>query len=187
MQRALAERLVRVAAKLTENLSDEDTAQALSAATDLDALVVALERSPLDAEPLDPEVAAAYARGRVARAELLAAEGGVASSEEMRERLGGITRQAIDKGRQSGRLLAVRERSDWLYPRWQVVNGEVLAGLRPVLEVLSAGGHDAWGQLIFFVSTDTAREGESPLDALRAGRVEAALQAAHAYGEQGAR
>jgi hypothetical protein len=188
MHRALAARLTRVAAQLSEGLSDEDLERALSVATDLEALIVALQRSPLQAEPLDPEVAAAYARGRSARAGLLAAEGGVASSEEMRELLGGITRQAVDKRRQGGGLLAVRERSDWFYPRWQVINnGETLPGLKPVLEALSANGHDGWGQLIFFLSTETARDGETPLAALRAGRTEAALVAARMYGEQGAR
>lgn len=187
MHQALAVRLTRVAARLTEHLSEEDVAQALSAATDMDALAVALVRSPLAHEPVDPDAAAAYARGRAAREQLLQAEGGMATSEEMGQLLGGISRQAIDKRRRAGRLVAVRERSDWLYPRWQVAHGQLLEGLEAVLDELGDRGHDPWAMLIFFLQSDTEQEGESPLGALRAGKVEAAICAAHAYGEQGAR
>ena len=118
---------------------------------------------------------------------LLQAEGGVANSEEFGRLLGGISRQAVDKRRRSGRVLALRERGDWLYPRWQIADGQALAGLEEVLDVLTEREHDPWAMLIFFLRTDTALEGESPLAALRFGRVEAAVEAARGYGEQSAR
>jgi hypothetical protein len=187
IQQALAVRLMRVAARLIRKLDDEDVMRALSAATDIDALAVTLERAPLLREPLHAETAAAYARGRAAREQLLNAEGGVATSEELGELLSGISRQAVDKRRRAGRLLALRERGDWVYPRWQVEDGQTIAGLEDVLEELAAREHDPWAMLIFFLQTDTAQEGESPLAALRSGKPDAAIQAARTYGEHGAR
>ena len=159
---------------------------AVSAESDLEAWAVAVEHSPLAPTQHDPELAAAYARGREAREALLSAEGGVVSSEELGKLLG-VTRQAIDKRRRNGSLFAVRERGDWLYPHWQLANGEVLDGLADVLDVLARSDLSAWDIMIFFLRTDTEREGESPLEALRAGRREAALRAARMYGEHGAR
>lgn len=183
---ALLVRLARVSAQLAERLSEDDAAAAVSAATDLEALTVALERAPLLSEPPDAETAAAYARGRAAREQLLQAEGGAATSEELGQLLG-ITRQAVDKRRKAGRLLALRARGDWLYPRWQVAQGQLLTGLERVLEALAALEADPWAMLIFFLNTDTETEGQTPLAALRAGQLEAALRAAGMYGEQGAR
>lgn len=187
LRNALAERLMRVARRLAGRLSEEDAARAVSAASDMDALAVALAVAPLEPEPADPAVVAAYARGRAAREELLNAEGGVASADEIAKLLGGISRPAVDKARKAGRLLALRERGDWLYPRWQVHRGAILEGLPSVLAELEAGEHDTWAKMIFFLETDTERDGESPLEALRAGRQEVALRAARAYGEHGAR
>jgi hypothetical protein len=186
IQRALSARLMRVASRLARHLSDEDAERAVSASSDMDALAVVLARAPVVSEPADPVVAAAYARGRAAREALLAAEGGAASAEEMGNLLG-ISRPAVDKARKASRLLALRERGDWVYPRWQVWNGALLEGLAQVLAELEAGEHDTWAKMIFFLETDTEREGESPLEALRAGRLEVALRAARGYGEHGAR
>lgn len=187
VRKALAVRLMRVAQRLAGHVSEEDAERAVSAASDMDALAVALARAPLEPEPADPSVVAAYARGRAARERLLRSEGGVASAEEIGKLLGGISRPAVDKARRAGRLLALRERGDWLYPRWQVQNGAALEGLTSVLAELDAGQHDTWSKMIFFLDTDTERDGESPLAALRAGRTEVALRAARAYGEHGAR
>ncbi len=186
LQRALSARLIRVANRLARGLSEEDAERAVSASSDLDALAVVLARAPMVSEPADPVIAAAYARGRAAREALLAAEGGVASAEEMGKLLG-ISRPGVDKARKAGRLLALRERGDWVYPRWQVWNGALLEGLAQVLSELEAEEHDAWAKMIFFLETDTERDDESPLAALRAGRLEAALRAARGYGEHGAR
>jgi predicted nucleotidyltransferase len=169
--------------RLAGRVSEEDAARAVSAASGMDALAMA----PLEPEPADPAVVAAYARGRAAREELIDAEGGVASADEIGKLLGGISRPAVDKARKAGRLLALRERGDWLYPRWQVHGGAILEGLPSVLAELEAGEHDTWAKMIFFLETDTERDGESPLEALRAGRQEVALRAARAYGEHGAR
>ena len=66
---------------------------------------------------LDP-LAGAIARGAEARARLAEAAGGLLAADTV-GRLLGITRQAVDKRRGAGRLLALRIRGDWHYPAAQ--------------------------------------------------------------------
>jgi hypothetical protein len=75
---------------------------------------------------LDP-LAPALARGVEHRRTLLNLAGSAMSAEEAGQILG-ITRQAVDKRRRAGTLLAVREGSDWRYPACQFEDGEVVAG-----------------------------------------------------------
>jgi hypothetical protein len=128
--------------------------------------------------------AAARLRGLRMREEMLNAEGGVLSASQMASRLH-ITRQAVDKRRRAGKLLAVElGRRRWLYPAWQVADGQVLPGLEEVLSDLSE--HDCWIQLGFFLSGDYRLGEKTPLDALRRGRLQDVRMAARAYGEHGA-
>lgn len=186
VQHALYERLVRVSMTLVRSLPEADTVKALSAATDLGSLAYCLQRAPHALQPVDPVTAAAYARGRVAREALLKAAGGVVSAEELAVQLK-VTRQAVDKRRRAGKLLALRERGDWIYPAWQVTNGHTLEGFEDVLQELIERGASPWDMMLFFLETDTEREDETPLAALEKGRLEVAMSAARAYGEQGAR
>ena len=135
-------------------------------------------------EPSD--VAAAYARGDDAREGLLGAEGGVLSAEALGEQLG-ITPHAVEGQRRSGSLLAVLMHDAWRYPAWQLADGKLLDGLTDVLAVLVQHDLGPWDVMSFFLRTDTEREGESPLQALRAGRLDVALRAARMYGGHGAR
>jgi hypothetical protein len=98
----------------------------------------------------------------------------------------GISRQAVEKRRQAGSLFGLKfpGTRDWYYPQWQFAeSGSMLDGLSDVLKELPDG--DPWGVMLFFLRTDTGA-GETPLAALRAGRIEQALRAAQTYGEQGA-
>ena len=187
IREALAARLQRVARQLALELPEQEADVAVRASNDYLALETALKHAPIVQDTLDPVLAAAYARGLVARQELLRAEGGVVSGEQLGNLLGGITRQAVDKRRRAGRLLALRERSDWVYPVWQVAENRMLPGFEDVLAELTARGHGPWDAMLFFLETDTQHDGETPLAALRGGGVERALWAARTYGEQGAR
>jgi hypothetical protein len=96
-----------------------------------------------------------------------------------------ISRQAVDKRRQAGKLLAVSlgPRS-FLYPRWQLTETGVLSGLEETLRALAA--HPPWARLRFFVSGNHRLGGKRPLDALRQGRVQKVLKAVETFGEHGA-
>ena len=77
----------------------------------------------------------AQLRGVDARRRMLEAEGGVLSPEEAGHLLG-VTRQAVDKQRRAGRLLAVNVGRRWRYPAWQFANGSVVAGIPETLVAL---------------------------------------------------
>jgi hypothetical protein len=119
----------------------------------------------------------------VAKGRLLKAEGGSLSPAQA-ARLLGVTRQAIDKQRRSGRLLAVDVGRRWRYPAWQIHNGRLLTGLRETLTALRAPA--PWTKVAFFLNRNPRLRSRRPLDALRRGQVNAVVGAARAYGRHGA-
>jgi len=131
----------------------------------------------------DP-LAAARVRGLRMRQEMLEAEGGVVTAPAM-ARLLSISRQAVDKRRRAGKLLAVElGRRRWLYPVWQVADGRALPGLEAALAELR--GWSPVAQLSFFLGGNARLGGETPLDVLRSGDAAKVRWAASAFGEHGA-
>jgi hypothetical protein len=126
----------------------------------------------------------AVARGWETRQQLAEAEGGSLSSDEAARMLG-ISKTAVLKRLESGRLLAWREErlKAARFPRWQFdERGQVLAGLEDVLECLGQDAHlDAWGRILFFLQTKPGLGGQRPLDYLRGGKVNEVCRAAEAY------
>jgi hypothetical protein len=134
-----------------------------------------VERDPL---------AAARLRGLGVRERLLAVEGGAITSEEAGQVLG-VTRQAIDNRRKRGTLLAVPlGRRGYRYPAWQFGPDGVLPGLDRVLKALGETG--PWTQMVFMLNGNAWLDDRRPLDALRAGEIDAVVMAASQYGEQSA-
>jgi hypothetical protein len=113
--------------------------------------------------------------GREAWMKLLEAEGGTLTSEQVAERLG-RSRQAVHQRQRKGQLLAVAGPRGVLYPVWQFSGGSVLEGLADILEAL--GDTPAPMAVQFFLTGRGALEGDRPLDALRAGRVDDVKRAA---------
>ncbi|MEZ4239427.1 MAG: hypothetical protein R3F59_25375 [Myxococcota bacterium] len=159
------------------------------AGTDAEALLRALvEVAEADEERFasireaDP-LAQAKIRGLLARRELVQAEGGCLTGSDAADLLG-LSRQAVDKRRQSGALLAVAiGRRGYLYPAWQFADG-VSVRLPRVREAL--GDADPWSQIRFFVSPNSALAGRSPVVALRQGDDDEVERAARMWGTQGA-
>lgn len=137
-------------------------------------------------ETRQDKFALAVARGMEARQKLAEAEGGSLSSDEV-ARLLRISKTAVLKRLEAGRLLAWREERlrAARFPRWQFdEHGHVLANLEDVLECLNQDqGLDAWGKILFFLQTKTSLGGKRPLDLLREGKVKQVCQAAQAYAE----
>jgi hypothetical protein len=132
----------------------------------------------------DNRLAGAIARGIPARQKLLEAEGGSLSAEAAARALG-ISKPAILKRYQKGRLIAWREERQKAvrFPVWQIQEGRVLDGLEQVLEVLNAGSPlDDFGRMLFFLSNSRFLGGKRPLDRLREAAVIKVLQAAEGYG-----
>ncbi|MGO7040918.1 helix-turn-helix domain-containing protein [Rhizobium acaciae] len=158
--------------RISANVPAKDLADALSAPTDAGSLAQLLSRSDMvgaainDLDPLVP----ALARNVEHRQNLIERAGGTMSAEDA-GRILGISRQAVDKRRRAGTLLAVREGSDWRYPLCQLDQGEVIAGISDVVRGFAAAG--PWIALDFLLAPDTALGGRTPLQALRDGDREA--------------
>jgi hypothetical protein len=158
--------------RISANVPAKDLADALSAPTDAGSLAQLLSRSDMvgaainDLDPLVP----ALARNVEHRQNLIERAGGTMSAEDA-GRILGISRQAVDKRRRAGTLLAVREGSDWRYPFCQLDQGEVIAGISDVVRGFAAAG--PWIALDFLLAPDTVLGGRTPLQALRDGDREA--------------
>jgi hypothetical protein len=132
------------------------------------------------------KLARAVVRGLETRQKLAEAEGGSLSSEDV-ARLLRISKTAVLKRLDAGRLLAWREERlrAARFPRWQFdEHGQVLAGLEPVLAILNQDEClDAWGKVVFFLQEKRGLGDRRPLDLLREGRLKEVCLAAHAYAE----
>jgi hypothetical protein len=158
--------------RISANVPAKDLADALSAPTDAGSLAQLLSRSDMvgaainDLDPLVP----ALARNVEHRQNLVERAGGTMSAEDA-GRILGISRQAVDKRRRAGTLLAVREGSDWRYPLCQMDQGEVIAGISDVVRGFAGAG--PWIALDFLLASDTVLDGRTALQALRDGDREA--------------
>jgi hypothetical protein len=132
------------------------------------------------------KLARAHARGIAARQQLAEAEGGSLSSDETARWLQ-ISKTAVLKRLEAGRLLAWREErlQAARFPRWQFDrHGRVLAGLGEVLAILNQDDRlDAWGKILFFLTEQSGLEGRRPLDLLRHGKLDEVRLAAQTYAE----
>jgi hypothetical protein len=148
----------------------------------LEQMITALIAPELLAElaPIDP-LAAARLRGMKVKQELLHSDGSSLKSEEVAQLLG-ISRQAVDKRRSKGQLLAVSlGKRGYFYPLWQFQAGKILPGLSLVLATLA--NFDAWTQLMFMKTGDIRLNNYTPLECLIAGDVDGVVAAARCYGE----
>jgi len=167
------------------HLSEDSIIDAARSPRDLDVLVKGLLADPIvedlrAVEPLTP----AFLRGYEAKRKLIEENGGTLSAEKVGELLG-ITRQAVEKRRQAGKLLALTiGRHGYRYPIWQFNQSGTLPGLEQVLGVLSS--HDQWMQTAFFVSESPRLSKRTPIEMLEAGEIDQVLNAASVYGEHGA-
>lgn len=168
VQAAFLRRALSALERIARSVPSKTLTEALAAPTDVGSLAQLLSRSELVGSAvteLDP-LAPALARNVEHRQTLLNLAGGVISADAAGQILG-ITRQAVDKRRRAGSLLAVREGSDWRYPACQFADGEVVAGIPDVVRGL--GSSSPWVVLDFLLTPDTVLAGRTPLEALKAG------------------
>jgi len=183
LMRVFMMRAINAVLRFTE-LSEDSIIDAAKSPRDLDVLVKGLLASPIvedlkAVEPLTP----AFIRGYEAKRRLLEEHGGTLSAEKAGEVLG-ITRQAVEKRRQAGKLLALTiGRHGYRYPAWQFSESGTLPGLEQVLGILAS--HDQWMQTAFFVGKNARLNNRSPIEMLESGEVDRVLNAASVYGEHG--
>lgn len=181
VQQIFLVRAIRALLRLTEEVSLEE---ATAAPTDYDLLLALLQMpEAIQVFPSRDPLAEAKIRGLIAKQELLQAEGGVVSSEEAAQILG-IKRQAVDKRRLNGKLIALPAGRAYVYPVWQFNPGQTIPGLEKVLQHLQV--RDPWMQTAWMINSNDRLNGRSPLELLREGNLEVVIDAAKIYGEQGA-
>lgn len=93
------------------------------------------------------------------------------------------SRQSLERFRRAGRVLALRERNRWMYPRWQFAadaSGGIVEGLGAALKEL----HLSPAGAAYWLARRHSRLGGVPIALLRSGRREAVLEAAREYGER---
>ena len=147
----------------------------------LDKLFNILETLTLAAEEADPLLKAKL-KGLEVKQQLLAQDGEPLNSQEVADLLG-MTRQAVDKRRNSNKLLGLSlGKRGYRYPAWQVERGGILPGWELVLAALAE--ISSWGKLQFMLSGDIRLEGKTPLECLQIGEIEKVVAAAKAYGQQ---
>jgi len=149
-------------------------------------LNVAFEISLGARDSREAKLARAAVRGLEARQQLAEAEGGSLSSEDA-ARLLRISKTAVLKRLEAGRLLAWREErlQAARFPRWQFdQHGHVLAGMEDVLQILNQDERlDAWGKILFFLQEKRSLDGARRLDLLSAGELKKVCLAAQEYAE----
>jgi hypothetical protein len=182
--------LVRALNNIThtvELLDIESLEKIVSASSNLDVLLSLFEESVvLESKiPFNEDPLRSYRfKGIRAKNDLLKKEGGVITSNQAAEILG-ISRQAVDKRRKQGNLLAVSfGRRGYFYPVWQFSEDGVLPGFETVMNLLR--DYDPWMQMIFMLNANQHLNNRSPLEKLREGDLDNVLKAAQAAGEQGA-
>ena len=94
-----------------------------------------------------------------------------------------VSPAAVTKRRAAGRLVAFRHRGDWRYPAWQFAEGAPLPGVVETWRALPRHA-DELRAVRWFVLPCRQLGGRTPVDALRAGDVEAAVDAAGYVGSR---
>lgn len=113
---------------------------------------------------------------------LLAARGGCIHEFEVVELLGLGDASIVVRWRNHRQIISVRnEAGQWIYPIWQFArkHRRVMLGIRDCLAELPF--ESEWEPLVFFLSRMKSLGGHSPLDSLRAGKIEGAIKAARQY------
>lgn len=139
---------------------------------------VAMERMM---DPNDP-LAAARARGIVARRQLIERAGGLLTAAEVAAQLG-VDVAEVERQRAAGALLAVPVDGEWRFPACQLTKDGVLPGLGRFLTAFRDAA--AWTKLSVLLAPSCTHGGRSALTLLRVGEIGAAAGIAGRYGEQG--
>lgn len=175
--------LSRAIRALIELAGQANLSEAVAAASDYDLLLKVLQQPEVTPFLVSKDpLAKAKLRGILAKQQLLEAEGGCLSSDDAAKALG-ISREAVNKRRQSGKLIGLPAGRSYRYPVWQFQEGKTLVGLETVLEMLKV--QDPWMQSAWILNQNQRLEC-SPLNLLRSGEIQQVADAAFLYGEQGA-
>ena len=164
---ALLSRLVRALTRAAGIAGDELVLRALGRPSDMGA-VIDLLRSALpllSAErELDPTLETGIA-ALEAEEDLIRCAGGLKDAKWVAEYLGISPKSVAAKARRN-ELLAITRGDRNLYPAFQFGGGQVVAGVREILEALPLT--NGWSRLSFLLTPDPGLDDRTPLDAFSA-------------------
>jgi hypothetical protein len=185
--RALLERLTGAVVKRIERVPEKTALDLLKQGTDAEMMVsfaTTVEAFPeLSAVRIDP-LAKARARGMGLRREILTRDDMLTLAEAAQAL--GLTPPAVNDRFRAGKLIALEAGARGRrYPAWQFEDEIAGRPLEAVFDVLK--GLNRWAIYRFFTTPDSALEDETPLQVLRRGDIEAAVEAAKLFAgaEQG--
>ncbi len=184
LQDILFRRYLVTVRDLVQHLSEEAVRRALEQNTGLESLALGMGEQGVAAAASE----GAHNRSECildlhrARSALLEQAGGAVTAIKAAGLLG-KTRQAVEKRRERGTLLAVVAQGEYLYPLFQFENEAVLDGLPEVLQAFTV--RNGWTQLSVLLSPQDGLDGRSVVDALKHGDVKVAASVAAAYGDTG--
>lgn len=184
MQDVLRRRLQHAVSDMVGQLSEFGLRNALEQTTGVESLEAVIGEVTLQAavESAQERVARLQHLAR-AKAALITRAGGALTTAQVGELLGNVTRQAVEKRRERGSLLAVQHRGEYLYPLCQFEGEEVVEGLPDVLKAFTV--KSGWTQLSVLLSPHDALDGQTVLEVLRAGHAAAAVDVASSFGNTG--
>lgn len=125
----------------------------------------------------------AFLRGSEMKREMLKAEGGALSAQQLAKHLG-ITPQGLGRKRDRNQIFWLEIGDGYVYPAFQIGRTGLLRGIREVLAAFTVD--DQWMRVNFTLPGDFRLDGKRPIDLLRKGRIDEVIAAAAAYGEHGA-
>jgi hypothetical protein len=103
-------------------------------------------------------------------------------TDEVRELLGGISRQAVSQRVRSGRLMAIEISGRSWFPDWQFVDGRLVDGLPQVVRALIDSGENAFTAEGIMRTALPEEGGRSVADLLARGELGLALHYIRAVG-----
>ena len=187
LQGVLAARALGWFARSMALVDREQVIEALTASEGYEAVLPLIEDLVLE-DARESPIARARLHGIRRKRAMLETGGGSVGTAEAAEILGGISKQAVDKRRERGTILALpRGGGGYAFPLWQFDEGTrdgLVRGFARVLKSFSV--ENPWMRAEFMLAPSARLGGKTPLDALEDGEEEAAARAAAAYGVHGA-
>ncbi|WP_262032014.1 hypothetical protein [Microvirga sp. Mcv34] len=130
---------------------------------------------------MTPDLQALIAAGDVRKAELIEMAGGLLTPQAVASLLNS-PEQLVEERHKAGEIVAVRAGEDYGYPACQFGPDGMLQGLSDALAVMPMRAD--WMRLEWLLVPDDALDGRSPLQALKAGRIDEVLDVARGQGAE---
>ena len=177
----------RALTRIAERMPRERLLEMVGASTDTDVLFRSLQDAVAIGAEITPDapdpLTQALLRGSEMKREMLKAEGGALSAQQLAAHLG-ITPQGLGRKRDRDHLFWLEIGEGYVYPAFQIGKNGLLSGIREVLAAFEVD--DPWMRVQFMLTGERRLDGRRPIDVLREGKVEEVVRAASAYGEHGA-